>query len=250
MTLARTVANSNPNPNPSQATHCVAVQLRTLARSMRTAGPPWVKPDELVPSGNDPGNALANVLGEFGMEGLWPVGHPERAREEARREEQRGAERMRLEREALGKVATTFLTMAEYLRSDRGADAHPAPGEAPLHDLEEAAQFFVLGLDILKGSLQRWGDIGEFERGLSALKALCEGPGGVEIRDLEARRNLASKIVEFEVPAARGQTAAPLVHTHTHTHTHRHQPPHPPACVSAVSQGRPFCVLRWSRLQR
>ena len=166
--------------------------------------------------------------------------------------------------QALGKVATTFQTMAEYLHSGRGAHTHPAPAEAPPHDLKEAAQvkpnaipdphsypnptltltltliltlqFLVLCLDILKGSLQWRGNIEQFERGLSALKALCEGPGGVEIP--------REKILEFEVPAARGQTVAPLVRTHAHPHAltriaTSHQPP---ACVSAVSKGRPFCV--------
>ena len=71
---------------------------------MRAVGPPWVKPEELAPIDSDPGNVLGNVLAgpPYFMDGLWPVGHPERAREEARLAGQRGAERTRLEREALG----------------------------------------------------------------------------------------------------------------------------------------------------
>ena len=82
---------------------------------MRAVGPPWVKPEELAPIDSDPGNVLGNVLAgpPYFMDGLWPVGHPERAREEARLAEQRGAERTRLEREALG-CADTYAPGPPY----------------------------------------------------------------------------------------------------------------------------------------
>ena len=74
----------------AHAAHRAAVEFRTLARHKRTAGPPWVKPTEdLVPWVDDQIAgafvAIDEQMGIFGG-GLWPVGHPERAREEARLE--------------------------------------------------------------------------------------------------------------------------------------------------------------------
>jgi hypothetical protein len=185
----------------ARAAHRAAVELRVLARHKRAAGPPWVQPEDLEPSVDQ---HVAGASGMFGdLLGLWPVGHPERARKEARLEGLRAAERARRERVALEKVATTFETMASHLVSGRGAEeTHPATTAPPAHEatrdeLVEAAQFLVLCLEILTGpggSPQDFGQFGQFEQALRALRALCEGPGGAEMP--------RGKLAEFEAVQA------------------------------------------------
>ena len=189
----------------ARAAHRAAVELRVLARQKRAAGPPWVKPEDLEPSVDQ---HVAGASGIFGdLLGLWPVGHPARAREEAREEARlegwRAAERARRERVALEEVATTFETMANHLVTGRGAEeTHPATTAPPAHEatrdeLLEAAQFLVLCLEILtgpRGRPQQFGPFGQFERALRALRVLCEGPGGAEMP--------RGKLAEFEAVQA------------------------------------------------